>query len=85
KLKEREALTKEIKKILEETEVRALDIKYNRIIGKITEDVKLSNDLEDNNMVEILSQLKEACKLALAKSLELTSIDKRIKSLLKKL
>ncbi len=83
-LKDREGLNKEIKKVLGDLEVRHLNIAYKNIISKIDENIKLSNNLEDNEFIELLEELRVKCHDALQSSLNLASADKTIKELLDK-
>jgi protease II len=82
-LKERDTLNKEIKKILGDLEVRHLNIAYKNMITSIDENIKISNKLEDNELIELLEELKVKCHDALQSSLSLANADKDIKDLIK--
>jgi len=83
--KEREGLNKEIKKILDDMEVRHLNIAYKNAIGIIDKNIKLSNQLEDYIFLDALENLKVNVNKALSTAIELANIDKEIKEILKKL
>ncbi|TFF89906.1 MAG: hypothetical protein EU548_05710 [Promethearchaeota archaeon] len=80
-IKRRENINKDITKILEDLEDRELDV-YKEVIPLIKEDIKVSNQLEDNLFIEKLSLLKEHCQKASKKSAELNDIDKEILKIL---
>ena len=83
--KERDSLNKEIKKVLGDLEVRHLNIAYKNMISAIDENIKLSNKLEDSELIEILEELKMNSHDALKNSLNLANNDKLIKELIKKI
>jgi len=82
--KEREGLNKDIKKVLEEMEVRHLNIAYKNMMGIIEKNIKLSNKLEDYIFLDALEDLKVNVNKALNTAIELANLDKEIKELMKK-
>ncbi|MHA1147504.1 MAG: hypothetical protein ACTSR8_04600 [Promethearchaeota archaeon] len=82
--KEREGLSKEIKKVLEEIEKLNFSY-YISVKGPIEKAIRISNNLQDNKSIEILSDLKTLCLNAIEKANELTHVNNEIKKLVKKL
>ena len=83
--KERDTLNKDIKKVLDEMEVRHINIAYKNIIGIIEKNIKLSNKLEDYVFVDTLEDLKVSINKALNIAIELANFDKEIKLVSSKL
>jgi len=82
-IKEQEALNRDIKKVLEELEVRHINIVYKNVLSIIEKNIHLSNKLEDYVFIDTLENLKEVCFTALNTAIELANIDKEIKEFVK--
>ncbi|MHA1273338.1 MAG: hypothetical protein ACTSQS_07875 [Promethearchaeota archaeon] len=83
-VKERELKNKEIKKILDAINKQEFN-HYNEVIPIIEESIKLSNTLEDNDLIDFLSDLKNICIKSDEQSKKLIQLNKQINDLLKKL
>lgn len=82
--KERESVNKEIIKTLDELE--KLDFSfYMSVKGPIEKAIRISNNLQDNEMIELLSDLKALCLQAIEKANELTHLNTEIKNRVKKI
>ncbi|MGQ4874043.1 MAG: hypothetical protein ACP6IY_08235 [Promethearchaeia archaeon] len=83
-VKEREFKNKEIKKILDVINKQEFNY-YSEAIPIIEESIKLSNTLEDNELIDFLSDLKNLCLKSDEQSKKLIQLNKQINDLLKKL
>ncbi|MHA1336233.1 MAG: hypothetical protein ACTSPW_10885 [Promethearchaeota archaeon] len=83
-VKERELKNKEIKKILDVINKQEFNY-YSEAIPIIEESIKLSNTLEDNELIDFLSDLKNLCLKSDEQSKKLIQLNKQINDLLKKL
>jgi len=83
--KEREVLNKDLKKLLDDLDARPLDIKFNRAISIIDQSIQKANDLEENDAIEALEELKVSCKSALENVKDLIKRYSDMKNLLNKI
>jgi len=81
--KEQESLNKELRKVLGDLEVRHLNIAYKNMLSTIDENIKISNQLEDNEFIELLEDLRGKCFDAFERALDLAKLDKEIKEIIK--
>lgn len=83
-IKTREALSKAIKKGLEE--LQDLEFKaYEDTLPLIDKNIKLSNSLEDNESIDLFEKLYKSCYNASRRANDLNKLNKDIKNMTKKL
>ncbi|MBD3338692.1 MAG: hypothetical protein GF353_06275 [Candidatus Lokiarchaeota archaeon] len=80
-LKEQDSINKDIQKILSDLEGRELNL-YEEVVGLINENIKISNNLDDNEFIGVLEKLKNYCRSALRKANELNRLDEEILKIL---
>ncbi len=80
-IKERENLNKEVKKIINELDINQLSL-YNELITPINRIINISNNLEEDLLIEILTDLKKNTEDASRLAKKLSIIDKNLKEII---
>ena len=79
-----DAMTKAIRKGLDDVEVQKINI-YENVSPLIEKNVNLANSLEDDELASIFEELNKKCVRAARKAEELNNLNKEIVKLLKKI
>jgi hypothetical protein len=83
-IKTLDAMTKAIRKGLDDVEVKKINI-YERVNPLIEKNINLANSLEDDELAKIFAELNKLCTRAARKADELNNLNKDIIKLLKKI